>query len=71
MITKISEFLNIEDKDPLPKKSIKTLNSFNEALYEIRKEKPKIIKEVIKKQKCKDNNRVSKKSINNNKSRRR
>ena len=71
MITKISELLNTEDKDPLPKKSIKTFDSFNEALHEIRKEKPKIIKEVIKKRKRQNNNRISKKSTNNNKSLRR
>ena len=71
MITKISELLNTEDKDPLPKKPIKTIDSFNEVLHEIRKEKPKIIKEVIKRRKCQNKNRISKKSINNNKSQRR
>jgi hypothetical protein len=70
MITKISELLNTEEKDLLPKKIVKTLDSFNEALNEIRKEKS-IIKEVVKKRTRKNNNRISKKQFNNNKSRRR
>ena len=71
MITKISELLNTEEKDPLPKKIVKTLDSFNEALNEIRKEKPKIIKEVIKRRTRKNNHKISRKHPNNNKSRRR
>jgi len=71
MITKISELLNTEDKDPLPKKPIKTINSFNETLHEIRKEIPKTVKEAIKRRKRQNKNRILKKSINNNKSRRR
>jgi len=71
MITKISELLNIEEKDSLPKKTVKTLDSFNEALNEIRKENTKVIKEVVKKRTRKNNNRISKKQLNNNKSQRR
>ena len=71
MITKISELLNTEEKDPLPRKTVKTLDSFNEALNEIRKENPKIIKKVVKKRTRKNNHRISKKQFDNNKSRRR
>ena len=71
MITKIPELLNTEDKEPLLKKKVKTLDSFNEALHEIRQEDSKFIKEVVKKRTRKNNNRISKKSINNNKLRRR
>jgi hypothetical protein len=60
-----------EEKEPLLKKKVKTLDSFNEALHEIRSENSKINKKIIKRTTKKNNNIVSKKRLNNNKSSRR